>query len=276
MNLKKNIYISTPARVLSIIQLSLGLICFLWIVQFPFMGSLYYYKSEALLYESIGIHKEAARNTLFERLEEKDKGEMREKYIAVKKGLEENFWKKMKNLFRLFFEISPFEMTWVLLAITIPILLLVKKEGAVQAAWLLPLVTFCYCVDNQISCVERASIEKLFPSEEYLVSQYLRKPLGESLEEQKKNLLLGWQLYLVEEWAKEKPEEIETLFRQQVGKGEFAFNLNRIRQQKPFYLYEHFREKRSPYILALFLLWNLAFASSIYILLFRREKFDCI
>lgn len=275
--IKNNNFIRTSARVLSIIQLCLGLISLLSVLQFPFMGALYYYKSEMLLYEQL-LGRKGEDNSHFLSLPKKDQSNLLTKYSELASLRDEGFLLKLSKMFTLLKSyLSIYELIWILLSISIPIMLLLKTEGAIQAAWLLPLITLIFAIDNQINGITVKGPEAFFPAEGEIIFKYLKRPLGASLKEQQEDLKLGWKIYLVEEWAKETPSNDEGLFQKQADKGLFAFNYNRVNKQTPFSYSSYFREKRSPATLIAFLIWNLFFAAAITkILLFRLKKFDCV
>ncbi len=58
-------------------------------------------------------------------------------------------------------------------------MLLLRIEGAVNAAWVLPLVALAYGIDNRLTGVENGSAADIapFPSDQYIESHYLEKPL---------------------------------------------------------------------------------------------------
>jgi len=259
------------SKAITIVQLCLGFGALLWILCYPFMGALYFYKSQMLLHEHVmgkdGVlgtlskEKQAAmgpklaNNALrFQALFEEEKKPILARYYKLQKLIAEPISTKLKNLSQL----PPLELTWIILAITLPILLLLKKEGAKKAAWLLPIVTAFYALDNSANGLTFPSDQTLFPEERAL----LKEPLASSLTGQRVQLEKAWQTYLIEKWAEEKPSSNPLTFQGQAEKGEFAFNLARLKIKKPLSYSAHFREKQQSGVLALFLAWNLFFACS--------------
>ena len=100
-------------------------------------------------------------------------------------------------------QVPPFEQAWIFFSIVIPILLLLKREGAKQAAWLLPLLVIAYGVDNHMTgkVPPVQPDAHLFPSEEVIVKTYLAAPMGSSPEIQREQLEKGWKRYLIEKWS---------------------------------------------------------------------------
>lgn len=275
-----NYFSPSPARPIAIIQLCFGLGALLWILFYPFMGAHYLAKSRLLeIEQAIGIEGELSslidteglrpkleRNALrFQSLQKTETHPILIKYEEVKKNLGETFVQKLrKTLYLLLVVIPPFELVWIILSITIPILLLLKIEGAPQAAWLLPLVSLFFALDSYSHGVNPYSEKNFYPSEKLLVFEYLKSPLGSTLKEQKEQLLKGWQLYLIDVWGNQKPKNDPQEFNLQFEAAEFLFNLNRIKSNPYSPYYQRFREKHEPGTLLLFLSWNLFFAFQVY------------
>lgn len=249
-------FIATPARIMAILQLCLAFTVLLWNLSQPFMGDHFAIKSKMLLHEYV-LGKEA-----FSTLPIDKQQAVINSYIHLEKQLGTSFWEKLKKSFtRTAFEIPPFERGWLLLSFIIPILLLKKVDGAVKAVWLLPILTSFYCADNwktgaMPSLTEE---EKLFPTENHLVVNYLHEPLSKNIFKQQEQLKNAWEKYLIDIWAKENPSVQAEEFARQLEKGDFAFNLSRVEALH--------REKRMPVyakesivVLAIYVLWNFLFA----------------
>ena len=162
-------------------------------------------------------------------------------------------------------QIPPFELAWIAFSIIIPLLLLLRIEGALHAVWLLPLIVLIYGIDNRLNGTPLKISEesKLFPSEDKLVQEYMTEPLSPSIFEQQKQLLGAWKKYLVTEWALEKPSPDEKQFDLQVEKGEHAFTIERLDKLPKDRLIDDdalFRKKEPIFLLSLYFLWNLFFA----------------
>jgi hypothetical protein len=263
-------FIPTPARLCAIIQLCICFTLILWYLSQPFMGELFTYKSKALIFKTIMGQADtpSAKNLRdadrFSQLPIEQQQRIRWSYEELNRQAQKTFGQKISRSLRiLMLEIPPITQAWIFFALLISILLLKKVEGARDAAWLLPLIALVYCIDNSwygkpSSITEEA---RLFPSEEYLVKNYLQKPLGSRISEQKEQLEHGWHLYLVSEWARETPSPSQELFLNQIEQGEFNFNVARAEkiavestQTTLFY------RKEASFILGFYLFWNLLFA----------------
>lgn len=277
-------FIPTPARVMAIIQLCLAFSLIAWIASQPFMGDLFAIKSKMLLYENVmgsrtlsntatGKDAEILKAKLkrnserFSQLPEEQREKILTNYIALEDQTRVSFWDKLEKMFLLlFFDTPPLVQAWLLFSIVIPVLVLLRIDGAVPAVWILPLITLAYGIDNRLNGKSPGEdVEsRLFPSEETIVKEYLKEPLSSSILEQKNQLTKGWHVYLVKEWAHEAPSNNPDEFNLQVENGEFAFNIGRLnavidkegeetgKAQAP--------RKESWGTLALYLIWNILFA----------------
>lgn len=241
-------------RVTAIVQLCIAFTLLAWYGSQPFMGKHFAIKSRLVVFEQV-----------LDKLPEGNREAILSAYEGLKQQLEVSFWAKLKESVRvLAVEIPPFELAWLVLSIVIAVMLLKKAEGAWQAAWLLPLLVFCYAIDNQ-QHAKPAPLSPdmaLFPSEQTIVSDYLREPLSSSIFEQEGQLRRGWHLYLIREWAKEAPSSQSDIFAQQLAKGEAAFQLARASKlaedRQPIPLVSNHRQ--SLLVLFFYLAWNLFFA----------------
>src|SRR6185437_7678594 len=113
------------------------------------------------------------------------------KYDMLQAQAEKPFFAKSWNSLRILaFELPPFERAWILLSVIIPILLLLRREGAAKAAWLLPIVALLYAASNYAYGEKTLppADEALFPSEKVLVKDYLKAPLSVEIFEQREQL----------------------------------------------------------------------------------------
>lgn len=264
-------FISTPARVMAILQLCLAFSLMAWQAGYPFMGELFDIKSKLLVYDYVMGAKDPAFAKLFAELPESKKNEVLSSYQDLKAHLGRPFFDKaLDSIKSLFFKNSPFKLLWLFFSIVIPIVLLKKVEGATAAVWLLPVVTLCFIVQNRWYGSPPTSTKDslLFPTEAVIVNEYLRHPLSPELSQQEQELRQGWELYLIKEWAKEEPSADSATFQNQKKKGDFAFNLARLPYLK-IEKTQRFDIQQEPYpILALYLFWNLSLA----LLLSYRSK----
>lgn len=276
-------FIPTPARVVAIIQLCLAFTAILWSCGYPFMGELFELKSEMLIYRYVlgtplGGFTAAPQETLeeqraffkrnqnrFQLLPEWQKEQISAQYQNLQNRSEISFFSKLRRgLHLIFFEVPPFEQAWMLFSVVIPIMLLIRMEGAVSAAWILPVLVFFYALANQVEGKTSFRGEvALFPSEENIVSEYLKKPLSSNILEQQRELMHGWQLYLIKVWAKSLPSNDSEMFKRQVEQGEFAFNVARTEVVAKHPHPSPFQLKQPLILLFLYFAWNLFFAAYI-------------
>ena len=143
-------FISTPARVMAILQLCVAFTLIAWHAGEPFLGDLFNIKSKLVVYQFVLGIKNEANAERFARLPAIQRQQIERNYNTLQKQYNLPFWDKLKRSFEIiFFGIPSFELAWILLSIIIPILLLKKVEGAVQAVWLLPLATLFFTIDNR-------------------------------------------------------------------------------------------------------------------------------
>ncbi len=269
-------FIPTPQRLLAIIQLCLAFSFICWYAVQPFMGESFSLRSRSLIYEYVMgtsemLKKDPGQIPKMERQAERfaslplsDKQLIAEDYKNLQKHTQRSAWIKIADGFRLLLVgIPPFELAWLLFSALISILILLKVEGAKQAAWLLPLIAFAYAIDNRMTGLTTQPNPDfiLFPSEEIIVKDYLRQPLHGNPDEQQVQLKKGWEHYLIANWLAQKNPDLS--FEQQAEEAEFAFTIARLHhlhgQARSAWL-NNFREKASPALLAFYVLWNLLFA----------------
>jgi len=251
-------FIPTPMRIVVIIHLCIAFSALLFVLSYPFMGQLFETKSDRLLYESV-INKEP----LFTTLSVEKQLTIQEKYQSTSEQMQIPFSVKLKRSFHLLLiQMPPFQKAWIFFSILLPILMLLKIEGAATASWLLPVITIAF-VFNHLYYTEVPQLSKehqLFPTEEYIVDHYIDKPLSSSIIEQQKQLRQGWNLYLITEWAKETPSADSLIKEQQIRKGEFLFNVARVDAlslEKPV---SFFKKRTNHLVLFLYIVWNIFFA----------------
>jgi|694.fasta_scaffold57634_1 cytochrome c peroxidase len=251
-------FIPTPARVAAILQLCFAFTLILWHAGQPFMGDLFTLKSNNLIFEAVMSHAD------FHQLSEEEQQYFVQSYRNLQGQLKKPFHHKLKEaLRRLLFDISPLEAAWIFFSIILSILLLLRFEGAKEALWLLPLLTIAYAADNRLSGkpMKASSESRLFPAESFLVDKYLHRPLSASIFEQQAQLQEGWELYLIDAWAKESPSTMLEAYQKQLEKGQFRFNVARLKAVISDGSREKSREKQSLFVLALYLFWNFSIAA---------------
>lgn len=257
-------------RLLVIIQLCLALSVLLWYGAQPFLGEYFNVKSKLMLYEYIkGISpindsEKLERNKMeWEALPEKEKAAIQESYLILKQYAERPAWVKIRQGMGQLIDLPPFELAWIFFSIWISILLLRGRQGAFQVVWLLPLIAFCYAIDNRISGID-PKVEPdavLIPSEKFLVDNYLEQGLSPHWQEQRIQLESAWNRFLVNTYLNEPIQE--NIQEQQMVRAGYLFTLariNKIAEQDQRGIRADFHEKTKIPMLAIIVLWNLFFA----------------
>lgn len=256
-------------RFLAILQLCIAFSLICWYGAQPFMGEFYSLRSRMLVYEYVLGTSEAVQKDKLERnkerfasLQDNEKALILKDYKKIQNYAGRPFWIKiMDGLKKLFLEIPPFELAWLSFAIIISILLLLKVEGAKQAAWLLPIIVFAYSIDNRTSGhPSKPDFDSvLFPKESKIIQNYLGEPFSGDFLAQKEQLQKGWENYLITNWLPFGTSE--SLQRsQKIEEAEFAFTKARLHQ-----FHKQPKKNASPEyvsypLLAFYLIWNLFFA----------------
>lgn len=257
----KYLIMKTSTRVITILHLCLAFTAIFWVCGLPFMGELFRYKSQILLYENI-----IDDSTRFQQIPSFQQNSILENYHSLQKRYSSPFFIKLRKAFLiLLVELPPFELAWIIFSIIISIMLLLRKEGANNVIWLLPLIAALYGIDNYVYGKPRelASERALFPSEEIIIKDYLGEPLNPSIGEQQMQLLRGWHIYLVKEWNKQTPSEDPILFEEQIKTGKYAFNLARLEKLKSSDIRDQsiqLHQRKPVPLLYCYFFWNLIFA----------------
>jgi hypothetical protein len=275
-------FIPTPARVLVVLQLCIVFTILISSAGYPFMGEMFAVKSKTLLFKDVmgignqngsmdgesAMHYQERLQRNVQRFSELPKWQqswLQQKYATLQSQTETPFLEKFtRALYILIFELPGLERMWIALALVVPLMLLMRMEGAAQAAWLLPIIVLCYALDNRMNGqpYQIPPDTKLFPTEKIILENYLKEPLAASISEQQKQLLRGWKMYLITEWEKEIPSQELAVFELQAEAGEYKFNVarlgllsqNDLKLEAPFH-------QQEPYVwLLLYFIWNLFFA----------------
>lgn len=268
-------FIPTPARIVAILQLCIAFTVILSSASYPFLGEIFHNKAQAMLYSDVMGNVSAVdasedkerliRNAQrFDALPEKERVQIQKAYHDLQDNAKTTFFEKVSRSFSILAaQLPAFKQAWIFFSIAIALLLLLRIEGAVYAAWLLPVIALAYAWDNTTHGLQQkmSEEERLFPSEAIIVRDYLNEPLSSNILEQQKQLQHGWQLYLIDKWNRQKPSKDVLVFKQQIEEGEFKFNLARIKARE----FESndsvlFRQKEHVLTLLLYVLWNLFFA----------------
>lgn len=265
-------FLPTPQRIMAIIQLCIAFSVLLWYGAQPFMGEYFELQSQSLLYKYvIGIEQGKAdsdkliRNKeRFVNLPTQEKAFIKDQYDRLQQIASRPTFQKIKDgIHLLFIDLPPFKLAWILFALIIPILLLKKVEGSTIASWILPLLALGNAFDNQIHGYNpKAEADAaLFPTEQNLVSNYLKENLSPAIWNQQIQLKAAWEDYLIQQWSSNNPHYSREKL---LEEGEFQFTLARLKLRKnspllsiPYFL---MREKVSPIYLFLYIIWNTFFA----------------
>lgn len=258
--------ISTKQRIFVIVQLCFAISLLLWYAAQPFMGEYFTLRSRMLSYEFVtGTGEKNEKNLkYFTLLPLEDQITISNDYQKLVDYAKRPWWVKIKDgLVVVLFRIPPFELAWISFSLVLGILILLKKPGAQNAAWLLPLIVLCYAVNNLNTGVDKGPLPDatLFPSERELLHNYLHEDLSNTIEGQRHQLKRGWEIYLAANWS--PSEHLE--WSNKIEEGEYFFTLQRLRLLQTQRMNEwlhHFNDKVSYPLLALYLIWNLYFAWS--------------
>lgn len=207
---------SRKKKIFIISHLCLAFAYLSWLLIQPYVKDVLTKKSEKALYEMV-----FAREELFQALAQEDQELLRNGYAHPRQH--PSFVQEWGELF--FVQTSPFALAWLFFSIVICLLLLFRIEGASLTVWLLPFVTVLY--GYFLYTAPPSSAPSLFPKEEYVRELYADSAAG--LRDQRETLLKGWHRYLVVEWGHETPSEDAALFKNQLEKGLFAFNVARLK-----------------------------------------------
>lgn len=232
------------------------------------MGDYFAVRSQMLLHEYVmgsaptfkNAEEQAARQAeRFDALPLEQRERLLGDYHVLQQHISRPFLDKMREgLYALLFETPAFELAWIVFAITISIMILLKREGAARAAWLLPFIVVAYGIDSRLygRSPGLAPDAALFPTEKVLVEEYLQAPLSSHVPEQQTQLQLGWDQYLQKNWAEESDFYASE-------KALFNFTIARLElwhQHPENYTGVDVYEKSGWLALAAYFAWNLLFA----------------
>jgi len=261
-------------RFLVIIQLCFAFSLFLWFLVQPFMGEYFSLRSRMLFYEYVmGTSdllkkQEDQKNKLennkmrFTKLPEFEKERIAQNYQILQDYAQRPASvKTLDGIKILFFYIPIFQLAWIFFALTIGVLLLLNKPGARQAAWLLPVLAFCYGIDNyQNGQVLAPSADQIiFPSEKELLQDYVAYQANDENLSSHENLKKAWHYYLIAHWSQEKGENQK----EQLEEAEFHFTKARLllmQKENPQQWIISLRERTNGWLLMLYFIWNIYFA----------------
>lgn len=262
-------FIPLPARIFAILQLCMVFTILLWHASEPFMGELFAVKSKMLIFQHLMGQKDEANRNRFLALPETERADLLQTYESLQSQLNSPFKSKLKGSFKaIFLDIPPLELAWIVFSIILSIMLLKKVEGVTQVIWVLPLLALAYSVDNRMYGYPPRLTEeqKLFPTEESIIENYIHEPFSQNPFLQKDQLKKGWDNYLIQKWTSGQgtPEE-----------GLFAFNLERAK--KISLLSPKKREtQESLFLIALYVFWNISYAWIVRKTAFPEDRPQCL
>lgn len=271
--------ISKKLKVFAILQLCIVLSYALWCAAWPFMGEIFAVRSKLLLFEVVmGKGDFASRHASSQQMETNQKRfsllpEQTQKTIhagsqLLTGKLNRSVFTKVYDAVYLFvFKLPIYLQIWFIGGFFIPLWLLLGKAKAYQAIWLLPLIASFYAIDNRLYAqpAKLPADISLFPTEDYLLSHYLKHPLDSSVLKQREQLANAWDAYLAAEWtgkavSADNNQELTDL-------GAYNFLVARVEKlaYHPLESFEdQFKSKASMVMLFLFLMWNFFFALSVF------------
>lgn len=240
-------------KILIILHLCFAFAYLSWLLLKPYVREVVSQKSQIALYEMV-----LGREALFQQLAPDEQTKIIEGHSAVHHQQGQGMLRKLREVF--FVETPPFALAWLFFSLTIGIFLLLRIEGAMSVAWLLPLIVLGYAYFLKESPQEENS---LFPSEEYVLTNYVAvaEKQGRKLRD---TLLLGWHRYLICEWAGEIPSSDQASCNEQLEKGLFSFNVARLKWildgKGDEIILTGFTAPPSLLRIACYFIWNLLFA----------------
>lgn len=261
-------------RVCAIFQLCFTSSWILLLFLAPFTGDYWNTRASLLLYETVtGIgegrfipqEKLLRHQERFRELPAFIQTRVLDGYRHLEQEAQLPVRRQLERAFRLLtHQEAPFLQIWLLAGMILPVLLLLRKEGSVQAIWLLPVIAACYVLSHSFysSANPPAADAALFPTEEtlrefedptaYYSSEYAR-------------MQHAWNRYLMMHWSPEGRTESS------LEDAEYQFTLARVQAKMAYAQSEIGRDaasrlpfpQRSSLFLGFFLLWHLFFAYTV-------------
>lgn len=253
------------AKLLLILHLCITFSTILWILAKPPISTYYRKQSEILLHQYVmGAQGERLNQELFAKLPREKQTLIEKRYLELKEEPGPTFLQKTLHSLRvLSLDTPPFVRAWIFFSLLLSILSLLRIEGADKCLFLLPLITVAYGFFNvkDGKTVDIPPGDALFPTEQVLLTQYLKEPQADTIRAQQAQLQRGFERFLIIEYAGEEP--IPATQQVQAQKGAFYFHLARLETMMsapptaPVY---PLQARQSPYLILCFLAWNLGLA----------------
>lgn len=251
------------SRVLVILQLCLVFMIGGWYFSYPFMGQLFKVRSVQFLAANIEGNegtitwtttpekeKLKRQKKRYSHLPASDQASVRAASLWAEKELKHPFTEKISAAFHhLFVNLSPYLQGWLFFSFLLSLLLLFQIRGAEEATWLLPFLALLLFLHNPSS-----SSIALYPTEDELYAHYLHETPAKSPSEQWEQLSRAFSLYL----ASLTPEGSREA-------GEQTFHLMQLKTLEKLPAYGTTPSHHiSPFLLLLFLAWNVYFSYNIH------------
>ncbi|WP_098038580.1 hypothetical protein [Estrella lausannensis] len=272
-------------RFLSIIQLCIGFTLLLWMLLSPTLGKTYDDKKKLLLIESaLGDTQGAA----FKLANDKEKqilernqilslsltSDEKETLTALKRALVER--QEQRTLGTLFHETAtaffanPYTLLYVLFSITVPLMILLRKQAAAGALLFLPLTAALFAYDNLLfsPVKQKTEEERLFPEESDLKETFLEVMGGESTSF---SLPLALDLWMIQKHLNVAPSSDPEIFSLQKEEANYRFLTLRALSQKNYLLSVKPVERMDKATLSLYFFWNVFFAVTCYRLIRKKS-----
>ncbi|MFT4553780.1 MAG: hypothetical protein ACI9S8_002422 [Chlamydiales bacterium] len=271
-------------KCLTILHLSLVFIYISWVGLFPFLGEYFNTKAqlttvmsvmghEGLSHELGGLNKLETeklqrQKILFQKIPLDQQERLIQKLNEIHTKDPLSITEKIsKGMTTLVYGVPLFLQIWLSFSFLICIFLLLKIDGAIPSALLLPVIATVFSFYNYFHGLDPLPhpASKLFPDEKELVETYMDKPLDDRILEQQKQLFDAWKKYLVVNWINESPSSDTHLFEVQVERAEHSFMIVRLfkewdaRDAKSS-LYSDLHQRQALSLLLMFICWNVLFA----------------
>lgn len=269
--------VSLRQRLFVILQLCIAFSVALWYMSEPFMGQYFALRNRLLVYEfAMGISpthpssdqkkKIEINQSLFQELPLSEKEFIEKDFNSIQQfAARPAFQKTLEGFYTFVYDIPPFELAWIFFSITIGVCILLRKEGAKLASWLLPCLALFFSFDNYFFGRQDShpSDYLLFPTESDLIQgNFMTKDLPLNPLEQKKILEDAWNRYLIAKWSGTL-QNFQDASPELLAAAEFNFSIARLKtyHNQPYQTWlRDYHKKINPWILAAYCLWNGLFA----------------
>lgn len=277
-------------RMCAIFQLCFTCSWMLLLFLSPFTGDYWNTRASLLLYETVtGIgegrfipqEKLLRHQERFRALPQDTQNAVLDGYRSLEQEAQIPASRQLERALRLLtHQESPFLQLWLLAGMILPVLLLLRKEGSVQAIWLLPVIAACYVLSHSVYSAPNppAADAALFPTEEAL--RAYEDPTA-SYSSEYARMQDAWNRYLMVHWSPTIPTESS------LEDAEYQFTLARVQAKMAYAQSEIGRQvsvqmsfpQRSSLFLGFFLLWHLIFAYTVeraHRLLLREQRMQAL